>query len=229
MPVPPAVTAAKSSHWHPMLFCGQSGQPAYLCATCCAGVTLTQCHLSIQILLWSQVVFFGFQHTGSITFAYVMLDGSIQRDLSSLPSGERSIYRRAYQHFLFWWWETKWDVPRLQVASKLRKDKLPVNLAARKINQVYGAGGNIQYKLNSRYHLFMLPWTQAPWYLIDLSLKPPGRTVALYSWQLHPNRGPGFPQDEEHFARPTLTRDWEKLMGLEYQPKDKAWFYTQWY
>lgn len=83
------------------------------------------------------MVFFGFQHIRSITFAYVMLDGSIQRDLSSLPSGERGIYNRAYQSFLFWW-EIKWDVPRLQVASKLRKDKLPVNLAAYDINQVYG-------------------------------------------------------------------------------------------
>jgi len=94
MPVPPAVTAAKSSDWYPMLFCRQSGQPAYLCATCCAGVTLTQCHLSIQILLPSQVVFFGFQHSASI--ACVIPDGPMLRDLTSLPSGERSIYNRDY-------------------------------------------------------------------------------------------------------------------------------------
>lgn len=99
MPVTTAMTVAKSSYWYPMLFCGQLGQPAYLCATCCAGVTLTQCHLSIQILLPSQVVFFGFQHTGGI--AYVMPDRPILTDLTSLPSGERSIYNRAYQFFFF--------------------------------------------------------------------------------------------------------------------------------
>lgn len=102
MPVPPAVTVAKSSHWYPMLFCGQLGQPAYLYATCCAGVTLTQCHLSTQILFPSQVVFFGFWHTGSI--AYVIADSPILRDLTSLPSGERSIYNRAYPLFFFFFW-----------------------------------------------------------------------------------------------------------------------------
>ena len=132
MPVPPAVTVAKSSHWYSMLFCGQLGQTAYLCATCCAGVTLTQCHLSIQILLPSQVVFFGFQHTGSI--AYVIPDGLILRDLTSLPSGERSIYNRAYQRGFFFLRENKWDLPRLQAATKLRKGKVPVNLVAYNIN-----------------------------------------------------------------------------------------------
>lgn len=128
MPVPPAVTVAKSSHWYSMLFCGQLGQPAYLYATCCAGVTLTQCHLSTQILFPSQVVFFGFWHTGSI--AYVIADSPILRDLTSLPSGERSIYNRAYPLFFFFLRETKWDLPRLQVATKLRKGELPVNLVA---------------------------------------------------------------------------------------------------
>lgn len=32
MPVPPAVIGTKYSHWHPMLFCGQLGQPA--CSWC---------------------------------------------------------------------------------------------------------------------------------------------------------------------------------------------------
>lgn len=137
MPVPPAVTVAKSSHWYPMLFCGHLGHPAYLCATCCAGVTLTQCHLSIQILLPSQVVFFG-------SIAYVIPDSPLLRDLTSLPSGERSTYNRDYQHFFFLR-ETKWDRPRLQVATKLRKGKLPVNLVAYNINRVYGAGGSILY------------------------------------------------------------------------------------
>lgn len=139
MPVTTAMTVAKSSYWYPMLFCGQLGQPAYLCATCCAGVTLTQCHLSIQILLPSQVVFFGFQHTGGI--AYVMPDRPILTDLTSLPSGERSIYNRAYQFFFFFLMKDKWDLPWLRVTIELRKGKLLVILSH--INSAYGAGGNI--------------------------------------------------------------------------------------
>lgn len=39
----------------------------------------------------------------------------------------------------------QWNLPTLQVATKLRKSKLPVNLVAYNANQVYGAGGNIYF------------------------------------------------------------------------------------
>lgn len=133
-PVAATVTAAKSSHWYPMIFCGQLGQPAYLHATCCAGVTLTQCHLSIQILVLRQVVFFRFQHTRSITC--VVLDGPVLCNLTSLPSGERSTHNRVSEHFFFFM-EIKWDLhSTLQVATKPKKGKLPGYLVAYNVNQV---------------------------------------------------------------------------------------------
>ena len=96
------MTVAKSSHWYLMMFCGQLGQPAYLYATCCAQVTVTQCHLPIQILLLHQVVFFRFQHTKSIT--YVILDSPTLRNLTSLPSGERSIYNRVFSTIYYYYY-----------------------------------------------------------------------------------------------------------------------------
>lgn len=117
-----------------MIFCGQLGQPAYLHATCCAGVTLTQCHLSIQILVPRQVVFFRFQHTRSITC--VVLDGPVLCNLTSLPSGERSTHNRVSQQFVFFM-EIKWDLhSTLQVATKPKKGKLPGYLVAYNVNQV---------------------------------------------------------------------------------------------
>lgn len=143
MPALPAVTVAESSHWYAHAVLWTTG------AAC-----LSVCHL----LCWSHpdpvppfssntVVESGDVIWVSAPREHCLCDTrqSPTKRLDSIALWWEEYIQQGLPTFFFFLRKINWVLPRLQMATKLRKGKLPVYLVAYNINWVYGAGGSIWY------------------------------------------------------------------------------------